>query len=110
MVLDIDFDETFTIEARDKAGRVLHAIAIKAGDRGTGDGIATRWSISRKSNDIYSIRFAGRRTKAGGFGLAFDNFCSRSSAAGSLPARSLSMLPCSSISTRPSCDPTRRER
>jgi outer membrane protein OmpA-like peptidoglycan-associated protein len=84
VVLDIDFDETFTIEARDAAGVILQAFTIKAGDRGTGDGIATRWAINRASSDIHSIRFAGRRTTAGGFGLGFDNFCSRSSAAGSL--------------------------
>ena len=84
VVLDIDFDEVFTIEARDAAGSVLQSLIFRAGDAGTGDGIATRWAIDRPSSDIHSIRFAGRRTKAGGFGLAFDNFCSRSSAAGSL--------------------------
>jgi outer membrane protein OmpA-like peptidoglycan-associated protein len=83
-VLDIDFDETFTIEARDNAGVVRQALTINAGDRGTGDGIATRWSIKRESSDIRSIRFVGRRTVPGGFGLGFDNFCSRSSAVGSL--------------------------
>src|SRR5688500_18501339 len=45
VVLDIDFDEMFTIEARDAGGKVRHTITIKAGDPGTGDGIATRWSI-----------------------------------------------------------------
>jgi outer membrane protein OmpA-like peptidoglycan-associated protein len=89
VVLDIDFDEIFTIEARGSTGSVLQTLTIRAGDRGTGDGIATRWAIDRPSSDIHSIRFAGRRTKAGGFGLAFDNFCSRSSAAGSLLQLSL---------------------
>jgi len=89
VVLDIDFDEIFTIEARGSTGSVLQTLTIRAGDRGTGDGIATRWAIDRSSSDIHSIRFAGRRTKAGGFGLAFDNFCSRSSAAGSLLQLSL---------------------
>ena len=89
VVLDIDFDEILTIEARGSTGSVLQTLTIRAGDRGTGDGIATRWAIDRPSSDIQSIRFAGRWTKSGGFGLAFDSFCSRSSAAGSLLRLSL---------------------
>ena len=87
VVLDIDFNETFTIEARDAAGAILQSVKIKAGDPNTGDGIATRWSIDRESADIHSIRFVGRRTALGGFGLGFDNFCSRSSASGALLKR-----------------------
>jgi outer membrane protein OmpA-like peptidoglycan-associated protein len=89
VVLDIDFDETFTIEARDAAGVVIQSVTIKAGDPDTGDGLATRWAIDRGAADIHSIRFVGRRTAAGGFGLGFDNFCSRSRASGALLQLSL---------------------
>jgi hypothetical protein len=77
VILDIDFDETFTIEARDQNGVVLQTITLVAGGPGTGDGVATLWSFERESNDVYSIRFQGTRTAAGSFGLGFDNFSAR---------------------------------
>jgi outer membrane protein OmpA-like peptidoglycan-associated protein len=80
VVLDVDFGESFTIEARNAAGRTLQTLTIKAGAPDTGDGIATRWAISRERAEISSIRFHGTRP-SGRFGLGFDNFCARSSAA-----------------------------
>lgn len=80
VVLDIDFDESFTIEARDALGAILETVVIEAGDSGTGDGLATTWSIKRGAADIRSIRFEGRRTIAGGFGLGFDRFDARRAA------------------------------
>ncbi len=74
VVLDIDFDESFTIEARDEFENVLDSLVISAGDPGTGDRVATFWSISRPQNEIFSLRFKGTRTVAGSFGLGFDNF------------------------------------
>lgn len=73
-VLDIDFDETFTVEARDSSGQILEQVIIMAGDPGTGDALATFWSFSRDTADIYSIRFVGTRNAPGAFGLGFDNF------------------------------------
>ena len=78
VILDIDFDESFLIQALDEQSNVLQAIEIAAGDSGTGDGIATFWSFNRTSQDIASIRFAGTRTDSGSFGLGFDNFSARS--------------------------------
>ncbi|MCB9434513.1 MAG: hypothetical protein H6668_21305 [Ardenticatenaceae bacterium] len=78
VILDIDLGETFTIDARDANGNVLETITIIAGDPNTGDGIATRWALYRAEEDIYSIRFKGRRSTAGAFGLGFDNFNARS--------------------------------
>lgn len=77
VILDIDFDESFLIQARDNLGNVLETINIQAGDPNTGDGIATFWSLNRPTNDIASIKFAGSRTISGGFGLGFDNFNAR---------------------------------
>jgi hypothetical protein len=74
VILDIDFDETFSIDARDSSGAVLQTITIQAGDPVTGNGMATPWSFNRSSADVWSIRFAGSRTAAGAFGLGFDNF------------------------------------
>ena len=77
VILDTDSDESFAIEARDALGSVLQTVTIQAGDAGTGDGLATLWSIQRADADIYSIRFVGTRTASGGFGLGFDLFDAR---------------------------------
>lgn len=77
VILDIDFDERFLIEAKDSSGNVLQTLTIVAGDSGTGDGIATSWSFRRQSADIASIRFSGTRLASGVFGLGFDNFDAR---------------------------------
>ena len=86
VILDIDFNETFLIEAKDINGSVLETITITAGDPNTGDGIATFWSFDRTLNDIVSIRFKGSRTQAGGFGLGFDNFNARFASPVPVPA------------------------
>ena len=59
VILDIDFGETFTIEALDADGGVIESLVIAAGDPGTGDGISTQWSFSRPHADVYTIRFKG---------------------------------------------------
>lgn len=74
VVLDIDFNEQFEIEARGFDGSVLETLIIQAGDPETGNREATPWAIQRVAADIYSIRFVGTRTASGGFGLGFDNF------------------------------------
>jgi hypothetical protein len=76
VMLDIDASESFTVQARGDTGQILSEYTIKAGDPGTGDGLATPWSVKRDSADIYSIRLEGKRTQAGFFGLGFDNFTS----------------------------------
>lgn len=95
IILDIDFDESFLIEARNNIGDVIESIVINAGDPGTGDGIATLWSFTRPSADVYSIRFVGSRSTSGSFGLGFDNFDARSASAATpipLPATHILML------------------
>lgn len=77
VILDIDFDESFTIEPRDASGNVLETITITAGEPDTGDGVATPWSFQRAASDVHSIRFQGARQAAGVFGLGFDNFDAR---------------------------------
>lgn len=73
VILDIDFTEKWTIQARNASGNILETIILNAGDLNTGDGIATPWSFNRSDFDIYSISFKGERKDAE-FGLAFDNF------------------------------------
>jgi hypothetical protein len=78
-IIDIDHDEQFSIELRDELDSVMETITITAGDPGTGDGLATPWSFSHDDNDVYSIRFVGSRSEAGGFGVGYDNFYARRS-------------------------------
>lgn len=73
VILDIDATEGFTVQARDDSGHVIEEVTVSSGDFGTGDGLATPWSIKREDADIYSIRLEGRRTQSGFFGLGFDN-------------------------------------
>ncbi len=83
VIIDIDPEESFTIEARDVNDQVIEQIVQPGGAPGTGDGIATRWAFDRPSNDIYSIRFVGvKLIDRGGVGLAFDNFSARSAVLG----------------------------
>ena len=89
VILDIDFDETFTIELRDGTDAVLDTIVVVAGDPDTGDGVATNWSFNRSIADVASIRFVGTREAEGAFGLGFDNFNTRSSQPFPLPAPAL---------------------
>ena len=83
VIIDIDLEESFRIEARGANGEVIEELLRPGGSPGTGDGIATSWSFERPSNDIHSIRFVGFRTIGNnGVGLAFDNFSARSATPG----------------------------
>ena len=84
VLLDVDYDETFTIEALDAKGTVLSTLRVSAKEPNTGDGMATRWSVSHEAADIATIRVVGRRTAGGRFGLGFDLFCARGRSAGAL--------------------------
>ncbi len=74
MVLDVDFDEVFTIEARDLLDSVISTVVVAAGDEGTGDAIATSWGLHAGDQLFYSLKISGEREVAGAFGFAFDNF------------------------------------
>jgi len=75
VLLDIDFNESWTIEAFDGSSILLETISIAAGDSGTGNALATPWAFNRPTNDIASIKLTGSRPGAGNvFGLGFDNF------------------------------------
>jgi len=76
VILDIDFEEIFTIQAMDELDSVIVEIIISAGDQGTGDGLATNWGLKLTENKIHSIKFIGERETAGAFGLGFDNLIS----------------------------------
>lgn len=73
VILDIDFSETFTIQARDAQEAVLEEIVLSAGDPETGSGNATPWEFGRPTADVASIRFVGFKP-SGAFGLGFDLF------------------------------------
>lgn len=75
-VLDMDFDEVFTVTARDINDNTLLTKTIRAGDAGTGDGIATLFGFNMPGciGSIYSLKFQGTRQVSGGFGFAMDNF------------------------------------
>lgn len=87
VILDIDFDESFTISLFDSVigGTLLDTISINAGDAGTGDGIASLWSFDRGSADVFRLEFQGTRTAAGQFGLGFDNFDAQNAAVAPVP-------------------------
>jgi hypothetical protein len=81
IILDIDFwgrsttiYEAWTIDAFDVNGQYLESLELRAGDPGTGDGVASIWSFERPIADIVLIRVAYTGTKDFGVGLAFDNF------------------------------------
>jgi len=75
-ILDIDFGETFLIEAMDENGDVILRETITEGDPDTGDGALTCWGFNLPGceGSIYSIRYSGSRDMAGAFGLGMDNF------------------------------------
>ncbi|MEN0003870.1 MAG: gliding motility-associated C-terminal domain-containing protein [Bacteroidota bacterium] len=75
-VLDIDFGETFLIEAFDQNGNRIIADTIRDGDPDTGDGLATCWGFNFDGceGSVYSVRFEGFRDTEGAFGLGLDNF------------------------------------
>lgn len=76
VILDMDFDEVFTVEARDINEVPIFTSVIRAGDPGTGDGLATPFGFNLEGCEgaIYSLRFEGSRNTAGAFGLGMDNF------------------------------------
>ncbi len=77
VILDMDVDESFTIEAFDEVGASLAVILIQSGDPFTGDGIATPWNMVRPTPEIARLVFTGDRSTPGFFGLGFDNFDAR---------------------------------
>ncbi len=71
VLIDVDFDEAFSFQARDSGGATLTTVSLAAGDPGTGDGAVTPWTIDQGANEIFSLRIEGTHTSGGGF--AFDN-------------------------------------
>ncbi len=74
VLLDVDQQETYTIQARDLSENVLATITIADGDPGTGDGVATPWSFDLAEEEIFSIRIQGEGPAPGRFDYALDNF------------------------------------
>lgn len=75
VILDIDFTESFIIEAFGINDELLFTTIVEDGDTGTGDGLATYWEIGTDyCFEIYRLRLEGERTQAGEFGLGLDNF------------------------------------
>lgn len=83
VLLDIDGDEAWTIEARDAAGSVVAAVTL--GPNNTLDGSATPWAFSLPSAVIRRIRMVYSGTQTGGVGLAFDDFGACSAGPDSAP-------------------------
>jgi len=73
VILDIDGGEIWNIIAFDSNANELQKISLKSGETGTGEGIASQWSIEVANNIIKSIKIKGSKP-TGDFGLAFDNF------------------------------------
>ena len=71
-LLDIDGKEVVTIEVMGQNGVLLDREVIRAGNPGTGDGMATTFTISRSQNDILALRLVPNGRV--GAGIAFDNF------------------------------------
>jgi hypothetical protein len=90
VILDVDFDETYAIQAYDANDQPIAGAAaqISSGALGTGDGIASEWSIDAGAAVIYRIRVDGSREESGGFGLGFDRFDARAPAGAKLPVLS----------------------
>ena len=74
VILDVDYNEDFTVLLLDSAKQTLDSIFVKSGDENTGDGIATNWAFKRESADVFYLKLVGKRTASGSFGLGFDNF------------------------------------
>lgn len=72
ILLDIDGQEEFTVEARDQNGAVLENRVLPPNNQLDGSG--TGWSFSRAQADIYSIRIRYTGNQANSVGLAFDTF------------------------------------
>ncbi len=75
-ILDMDLGEEFTVEAFDISGNKLDEVFIRAGDPGTGDGLATPWGLNDPGCEgkISQVRMKGERDTPGAFGLGMDNF------------------------------------
>lgn len=75
-IVDIDLTEEFIIQARDEFDNIILADTIRDGDPGTGDGELSCWGFNLPGcvGEIHSIRYEGRRTQSGSFGLGLDSF------------------------------------
>lgn len=82
-ILDIDFSEQWTVEAKDAAGNVLGTQVLSSG----GNGTAVPFNFDFGSPVISQIRIAFTGS-GGSIGLAFDNFLTVSPGAGSGQANS----------------------
>jgi hypothetical protein len=82
VILDVDFDEIYAIQAYDASDQPIPGAFDQVSflDEDTGDGIATFWSIDAGAPVIHRIRVDGSREELGGFGLGFDRFEARSPA------------------------------
>jgi len=73
-ILDIDQQEAWQIDARDKDGNIIDTMQLNWLSLGAGNGLASYWLFSHQSNDIFSIRISYVGLTQKGIGLAFDNF------------------------------------
>lgn len=76
VVMDLDGDEFFVVNALDEIGNIIYELRIDAGDPLTGDGLATPFGFNLPSCEgtIHMLSFKGERNDGGGFGFAMDNF------------------------------------
>lgn len=78
VLLDIDWDEQWTITAHDGTSNEIGRVTLFDGDPGTGNGIVSPWVFDLAETNIYFIRFSVTDV-SGSTGLAFDNFSPASS-------------------------------
>lgn len=73
VLIDIDFNESWLIQARDSKSNVIDSIELTKTSYNAGDGLATPWAFHHQTADIASVGivFTGSGSTVG---LAFDNF------------------------------------
>ncbi|WP_444893819.1 hypothetical protein ACJJIE_05355 [Microbulbifer sp. TRSA001] len=76
VLLDVDFEEEWTISVYDdhNFNNKIDEIFISDRASGAGDGVATAWSFEHKEKDIKRIVFSGTKPNQDLFGLGFDHF------------------------------------
>ena len=72
-ILDINFEEEFTVQALDVNGNVVDTFIVQAGDPETGNQLATPWTLTGNPGQIWSVVMSGTAGPSGGFfGLGVD--------------------------------------
>jgi hypothetical protein len=75
VILDIDGNEAWTVQARDITNGVLDTVILNTSSFNAGDALATPWSFHRPTADIASVAFLYTgTTPRSNTGVGFDDF------------------------------------